>query len=1745
MISSKRFPYPGLRAFTRDESDLFFGREGCVDAMVDRFASTRFLAVLGPSGSGKSSLVRTGFQDALDLGLHPWAGSRWKIADLHPGGQPMRNLATALLDVKSGSHDETDVQLLTAFLGHGPRSVVEWASGGNLESGWNLLIMVDQFEELFRYGDYAQREEAEAFVALLLESASADGAAIHVVITMRSEYLGACALIPGLAERINSSLYLTPRMSREECREAIEGPASVIGFKVERALVNRLLNDLGSFAPWETGEVAEQAERLSRQADQLPLMQHVLNRLWVRAESESGGAAVELKLSDYERIGGLSGALDAHGAEVMADLGSSRASYIESIFRALISGTSVDLAVRRPCRLAELIEVADDAGVDVVAMVDAFRAPGCNFLRTSEQSLASAEVIVDISHESLIRQWTTLRAWLQKEARASAAWKRIVAAEERYRQGEGGLLAGLDLQSLMSWWESAHPTPAWASRHGGQFTAAEAFVQASRKAESAHVDAERRRQHAERKRLRFGVAGLAAALAIFVGLSVFAFKNARDANSQRNVAIRSKHEADIERDAAKQANENTLREARRTATVLDEVSNLVYSDRYKSLVGISEFQSDLMHKLAAYQTDLTRQQAGVIEPASVARDDYRRAVSFEMIGDAAQAMKNYAQAYEVGRRAVERLPRNQRPPEALEVNFINNGYIYAWFLFDIGESREGSKVLEEMKSLVGGYGAQSDSEALLIAHSRLENLEYRFYWEKNERDLAKRHSLAAISLAGRAAALPNADLEAMALSASHYFDTAEQVQGSERDQDLAAACTLADRMVARIPTDRRSIIARFNCLQKRGEGAISAGKISSAREEFRSAQEVLFGGLRLAPEDQSLLLQMADIENSLAASYRGDGEEKEQLRHRLSAKQYVVRAFKGRALLERTVKLKNIYVDLDLVKFDSPTAELSYYKEIVDALASTLNVFPKAPNFAYVAADASVHVAKILGQDPKNAGEAEGYLSNAIGWFENSGSINDPSTFSEDFDAFCSAYEEKVELRGRTGNVDGMLADTVAMRAACTGILKKFPFDIYIRNTLANDAAFVGKTLYDRQRYREALPYLEYASHWGNAGGSKSLAATIRAGHAGDPDEKRAKALDLLAKKQGEQHFTVSADFSGVSDTSDVFLEEWPADYPYEGIDDQVQWLKEARNGVIRREVVENFRKVFRTARADGISYPQLAASSLDSTGKEKPSSEASVEASRKKFRSEPTPANLEAFRLAANDMFGELSQRDRQRDLDALQKELVQDGENLLSRQSGPESRRVAWDIYIDQGDRDPKTAKVAFERSVALAEALPDENPDDLYKRVVSYERLGDHETQDHKIDAGREWYAKEVEAARKRYLLQISTENLRSLEAATLRLIKTLTELNMRSGVSASLTELAGDADILVRNKRDPEASRLWLDIFNVAENRLEPNDPAVRSRFERCAELVASLPEDNADDLKRRISTYYILAAAASADGNHESARQWMVHSMDAAKKNYTLETTSKNLSLFRLASNFLSDQLAELGRQSEATPLWKSLADAAELLVAHTYSVDSLREGVLVYTGLAGAATREKDSAQAQRYLARAEALVQSLPGNTPDGTYALWQSFEGIGDLLRENGTPAGARAAYAQASESLERYMDFVTAASPKYAADDDSRSLSVFYGSLSWNQLTAGNFAQAVETARRGLEIEPGAAWIEANLAHGLLLTGKQAEAIDHYLKVRKGHDSDGRPMIDAVKEDFEIFRSLGFGNAAMDDILKRMSQ
>ena len=207
-------PFPGLRPFKATEEYLFFGRENQVDQMVDKLAMTRFLAVIGPSGSGKSSLVDCGLRPALHGGLMSSAGSAWRIAHLRPGSTPIASMASALAqegilfsEYSPAGLTLTDMCDLTLRMSR--LGLIELVEQSPLEQNTNLLIVVDQFEELFRYhrletsqseNKYDISEDSVAFVNLLLAAKEQTNVSIYVVITMRSDFLGDCAQFPGLTE---------------------------------------------------------------------------------------------------------------------------------------------------------------------------------------------------------------------------------------------------------------------------------------------------------------------------------------------------------------------------------------------------------------------------------------------------------------------------------------------------------------------------------------------------------------------------------------------------------------------------------------------------------------------------------------------------------------------------------------------------------------------------------------------------------------------------------------------------------------------------------------------------------------------------------------------------------------------------------------------------------------------------------------------------------------------------------------------------------------------------------------------------------------------------------------------------------------------------------------------------------------------------------------------------------------------------------------------------------------------------------------------------------------------------------------------------------------------------------------------------------------------------------------------------------------------------------------------------------
>src|SRR5215472_10928564 len=436
--------FPGLRPFRTDEEHLFFGRESQIDSMVDVLAKSRFLAVVGTSGSGKSSLVNCGLRPALRRGLMAEAGTSWRIAQFRPGSNPIGAMIHALAsdgvlyrDYLRGIPLE---EVLDTSLRISKRGILDAFRKSRLPQQTNLLIVVDQFEELFRYQtqsvsagagrDFAQ--EAIAFVNLLLEAKRDTTLPIYIVITMRSDFLGDCAEFPGLPEAINQGQYLVPRLTREERRDAIVGPVGVAGGEISPVLLTRLVNDVGD------------------NPDQLSILQHALNRTWAHWQNEGRGEG-GMELPHYEAIGTMARALDQHAEKAYSELATGRERQIcERIFKALTDLGTDARGVRRPMDVTTLCALTAASPAELTRVIDVFRKPSRSFLMPPLPEALDGGTIIDISHESLMRVWERLKAWANEEADSARLYRRLSETAALHVAGKAGLWHDPDLQLALS-----------------------------------------------------------------------------------------------------------------------------------------------------------------------------------------------------------------------------------------------------------------------------------------------------------------------------------------------------------------------------------------------------------------------------------------------------------------------------------------------------------------------------------------------------------------------------------------------------------------------------------------------------------------------------------------------------------------------------------------------------------------------------------------------------------------------------------------------------------------------------------------------------------------------------------------------------------------------------------------------------------------------------------------------------------------------------------------------------------------------------------------------------------------------------------------------------------------------------------------------------------------------------------------------------------------------------------------------
>ena len=372
-----RCPYKGLDVFEEEDAELFFGREKLVDDLASRVKESRTVFVTGPSGSGKSSLVRAGLIHALKQGAIK-GSDRWQYATMKPGRDPFESLANAFSRLKSpelGNYFRKNANQV---------NVLHECAESTLTDNKNqrLVLFIDQFEEVFT--QIGKEEDRVVLLNLLTHVATVENGRVIILFSMRSDFVSNCATYPQLNSLLNQQFVQIGAMQPEDLVSAIAQPALRVGLRIDPDLIAQIINEM-------KGEPGA-----------LPLMQFALKDLFDSQQEKSGVPA--LILNDYFQRGGIHKALERHADDSFSKLSKNEQELARSIFSGLIEIGRGTQDTKRTAMFDELVP-ANTKAENIEAIVQ--KLADARLLTTDE---TAGRDTVAISHEKLIDAWP----WLKK-----------------------------------------------------------------------------------------------------------------------------------------------------------------------------------------------------------------------------------------------------------------------------------------------------------------------------------------------------------------------------------------------------------------------------------------------------------------------------------------------------------------------------------------------------------------------------------------------------------------------------------------------------------------------------------------------------------------------------------------------------------------------------------------------------------------------------------------------------------------------------------------------------------------------------------------------------------------------------------------------------------------------------------------------------------------------------------------------------------------------------------------------------------------------------------------------------------------------------------------------------------------------------------------------------------------------------------------------------------------------------------
>jgi len=415
--SDARNPYKGLLPFDEPDADDLYGRERLIARLADAVEADRLVAAVGPSGIGKSSVVRAGLIPALRRGVVP-GSDEWLITTMTPGRDPFGELAAALTRVSIFPTVD-----LEEMLRSGPLSLV-FATHRLLPHGTSLFLVIDQFEELFTMID--DEHDRSAFLELLVGTAETEDGMIRILITMRADYMDHPLRYAEFSALVSNGVVLISTPSDAELRAIVEEPARAVGVRFESGLIDRIVNDVEG------------------QPGCLPLLEFSLAELFDQRDADL------LTLSAYEEAGGVLETIGRRAEDLYHDLDPVSRETARQLFLRLVTVNEAGRDTRRRVSVTELHRLGINEGA-VASVLDTF---GRYRILTFDRDPVTRTPTVEVAHEAVLSEWKRFESWIEDHREDLLLHRRLTAAIKEWEDSgrdSAYLLSGGRLEGFESW----------------------------------------------------------------------------------------------------------------------------------------------------------------------------------------------------------------------------------------------------------------------------------------------------------------------------------------------------------------------------------------------------------------------------------------------------------------------------------------------------------------------------------------------------------------------------------------------------------------------------------------------------------------------------------------------------------------------------------------------------------------------------------------------------------------------------------------------------------------------------------------------------------------------------------------------------------------------------------------------------------------------------------------------------------------------------------------------------------------------------------------------------------------------------------------------------------------------------------------------------------------------------------------------------------------------------------------------